>query len=522
MQAEFTRARIRRKIGSLEALKVYVEEGRENANASEAPYPRWIRINTLLSSLEEQLDTTFVEFERATNLQAVRVRGLKRICIDEHIPNLIAISPNVDLSKSDAYKTGKIIFQDKASCFPAYLLDPLPQDGDIIDSCSAPGNKTTHIAAILIGHSAEQGECDQTIHAFEKDKRRAETLDKMVHLASSDRWTVLHKGEDFLKAKPDDVKYRNVGALLLDPSCSGSGIIGRDDMPELHLPVQKNGVEPPPKGTKRGGKGQDTGQVSNKTTNRQSEDQLNVMVDDDGVLTAVETSDELKSRLEALSSFQLELLLHAFQFPAAYKITYSTCSIHGEENEMVVQKALASDIAKEHGWSILKREEQVRGMREWPVRGSVEVCNGDASLAEACIRANKDDENGTMGFFVAAFVKHSESPAQDRDSEFLRDDRGMLVRDLMGFPVKISTEPPEINNSSEHAAPQVHNSVHSDAEEWEGFSDDGLTSPTLFGDGGDNTKKRNRPQDRHSFNPARKPGRLESSRKKRQKSKTSQ
>jgi putative methyltransferase len=76
---------------------------------------------------------------------------------------------------------------------------------------------------------------------------------------------------------------------------------------------------------------------------------LDVMVDDDGEVTAVNSEDELKARIEALSKFQLELLLHAFKFPAARKITYSTCSIHAGENELVVQKALEHPDRKGEG-----------------------------------------------------------------------------------------------------------------------------------------------------------------------------
>ncbi|KAH8595555.1 S-adenosyl-L-methionine-dependent methyltransferase [Bisporella sp. PMI_857] len=402
LQAEFTKARIRRKIGSIEALKAHIENGLENApDGSEAPYPRWVRINTLKTTLSVQLDSTFAGYKQVKNVNAVRSRGEKVLYVDEHVENLIAVSPSVDLSKSEAYKNGELILQDKASCFPAFLLNPGTEDGDVIDSCSAPGNKTTHIAAIL--RSGSQG---QTIHAFEKNKGRAETLGKMVGIAGSDGFTKLYPGQDFLKANPNSAVFSKVGALLLDPSCSGSGIVGRDEMPELHLPVLKQNGASNSKDTKKGGK-HAVKKDDKKRKRDENEDVLDVIVDDDGVVTAMSTEDELKARLEALSTFQLELLLHAFKFPAAKKITYSTCSIHAEENELVVKKALASGIAKQQGWRLLRREEQIKGMREWPVRGDKEACGGDEVLAKGCIRANKGDEHGTMGFFLAGFVRDS-------------------------------------------------------------------------------------------------------------------
>lgn len=472
LQAEFTKARIRRKLSSPEAFKAFIEAGLENqTDSSEAPYPRWIRINTLKTTLEDQLDTTFTGYEQVTNVEKVRYRFPKRIFIDGNIPNLLAVSPNSDVTKSEAYKSGAIIFQDKASCFPAYLLDPLPEDGDIIDSCSAPGNKTTHIAAILLGHSSEPDECSQTIHAFEKNKGRAETLEKMVNLAGSETWTKLHPGQDFLKADPTSSAFKNVGALLLDPSCSGSGIVGRDEMPELYLPVLKEASHQGSKGFKKTKRAPDPTAETRKRKRDEKEEPLDVMVDDDGEVTAVNSEDELKSRLEALSKFQLELLLHSFKFPAAKKITYSTCSIHAGENENVVRKALEHPLAKEGGWRILKREEQIRGMREWPVRGSPEACDGDEELAEACIRANKGDEHGTMGFFLAGFTRGL-SPAVDLGDKFLRDEEGRLVRDVMGFPVKAELEE-EIVGSYDGGQQEEKDTVTDEIEEeWGGFEDE--------------------------------------------------
>lgn len=442
LTAELTKARVRRKLSTIEALKAHIETGLESAtDGSEAPHPRWVRINTLKTTLKAQLNSTFKGYDQVQSVNSVRQRGTKRVHIDQHIPNLIAVSPSVDLSKSSAYKSGEIIFQDKASCFPAYLLDPLLDDGDLIDTCSAPGNKTTHLAALVISHTSTPGVSPQVLHAFEKNKGRAETLEKMVKLAGSDGFTKLHPGQDFLKTDPSAPVYKRVGALLLDPSCSGSGIVGRDEMPELHLPVLKQAAPSSAgkisKGLKKGIKGLEPEQVR-KRKREDQEDLMDVMVDDDGAVTAVTTEEELKARLAALSAFQLELLLHAFKYPAAKKITYSTCSIHAEENEMVVVKALESDVAKERGWRLLKRNEQVRGMKQWPVRGSQDECGKD--IAEACIRANKGDEHGTMGFFLAGFVRGDIEVKPTFDGDSLQAGEEEVLGDITGDEVIAEAE----------------------------------------------------------------------------------
>ncbi|KAL0473252.1 S-adenosyl-L-methionine-dependent methyltransferase [Neurospora intermedia] len=498
LNSEFVRARIRRKCTTLDALRTQVEI---EARGGCPVHPRWIRVNTLKSTVEEQLATTFKGWEVVESVAEVikaadafdgqGKKGKKVIHIDGHIPNLIAACPGVaDFTKTEAYKSGKIILQDKASCFPAYLLDPRPErDGDVMDTCAAPGNKTTHLAAIVHSRGTT------TIFAFEKDPHRAKTLQKMVKTAGSDTFTVVNAGKDFLKVNPLDAKYRNVGALLLDPSCSGSGIVGRDDAPTLHLPsapsssssssssssttTTTNSKATNPKGKQNNNKRKSPPTTTTGTTETQ-EPPAKVLIDDDGVAIPVSSQADLEARIASLASFQLTLLQHAMSFPAARRITYSTCSIHAGENEHVVLRALASDVAKRRGWRVLKRQEQVEGMRRWDVRGEAEAMNLDGILAaeeekekeevrDAVIRAYyRDDGRGVMGFFVAGFMRdgtiddpvylldgveqqqqqqqqqqqegeEEEEEQEDPDGPFVRDEQGRIVRDENGIPTLKST-----------------------------------------------------------------------------------
>lgn len=69
---------------------------------------------------------------------------------DEHIPDLLAFHPNARFTEDSLYLSGKIILQDKASCFPAYILSPpASDDAVVIDATAAPGNKTSHLCAIM-------------------------------------------------------------------------------------------------------------------------------------------------------------------------------------------------------------------------------------------------------------------------------------------------------------------------------------------------------------------------------------
>jgi putative methyltransferase len=432
--AELTRARLRRKAASTDALRHQIETDYARTTLR---YPRWIRVNILLSTLEDQLDTTFKGFTRASAIGDVISSSGNSIYIDEHVPNLVAVTPSFEVIKTEAYKSGAIILQDKASCFPAYLLDPHSEDGDVIDSCAAPGNKTTHLASIVQSRVPETEERVSKVYAFEKDRNRAKTLEKMVKLAGAKDIVRISFGQDFLKVDPEAALFKDVGCLLLDPSCSGSGIVGRDTLPTIHLPEVGGAIPEKP--------GKDQGRKRKRAANDSEATEKQVLIDDDGKQTVVSSEEELVTRLEALSGFQLILLLHAFKFPSARKITYSTCSVHAQENEQVVIKALQSEIAKARGWRILTQDQQIRGMREWPVRGSVEAADGDKIISDACIRSYKDDGRGVMGFFVAAFVRDVQQDAGDDDGPYLRDEQGRIVRDMLGMP---QLKPEQVSASS--------------------------------------------------------------------------
>jgi putative methyltransferase len=386
-----------------------LEEGHQTAPKANR-HPRWVRVNALVTSLKEQLATTFSGYDEADSLARVMAASAstKLYFPDPNIPNLLAFPPKIDLSKSSAYTSGKIIFQDKASCFPAHLLNLNPQDGDVVDGCAAPGNKTTHLAAIVSSFESETTK--QRVIAFERDKTRTGTLKKMVKLASAGRIVSVKGGADFLAAAPDAEEFSGVGALVLDPSCTGSGIVGRDDAIRVHLPDQASApaATVDSKKSKKRKRGDEKNDTSKKSAT------LTLDLDDS---TPEETPEEgkLSDRLIALSTFQFRILTHAMRFPNAHKITYSTCSIHFEENEGVVARALASPAAKEGGWRILERDAQVDGLNIWQKRGlwedgklneNIEVKDiQKQEICDACIRCEKGNEDGTMGFFVAAFTR---------------------------------------------------------------------------------------------------------------------
>ena len=462
LSAELTKLRIRKGFATIDALRVHVNEAPVNDEDGEEKYahPRWIRINTLRTTLEEQLETTFAELLHVASVKGVSTRSSKAIYVDEHIPNLVAVSPSINLTSSKPYREGKLIFQDKASCFPAYLLNPGSDDGDIIDATAAHGNKTTHLAAILRSQKSEGAR----VIACEKDAFRSKTLLKMTKLADPEGIIKVKAEQNFLKLGPKSKDYSNVTGMVLDPSCSGSGIVGRDEGGiVVHLP-NADYVDPPSKHSKKRKRNdKSTKEKPAPAPVPEPEDAEDIQEEEPD--SAPKDALELATRLIALSDFQLRIIEHAMAFGSARRITYSTCSIHGEENEGVVVRALLSDAARVAGWRVMKRDEQVGGLKRWHRRGDISAVeaavksSGESSsdidnteVAEACIRCDKSTEDGTMGFFVAGFV---------RDESAVRTERRV-------DKVPASKSKPDVKMDG------VENKSTDDSEEgeWGGFDDE--------------------------------------------------
>ncbi|KAK7562476.1 S-adenosyl-L-methionine-dependent methyltransferase, partial [Phyllosticta citricarpa] len=427
LNAEFTKIRVKRGFATVDAFRQHINDGQEqNADddSRELEHPRWVRINTVKTTLDEQLQSTFSSYEQEKSLRDVMSApaSAKVLHIDEHIPDLIALPPRADLTKNTAYQRGQLIIQDKASCFPAYLLDAQPEDGDIIDACAAPGNKTTHLAALVTKAAKAEAKGQkprrQHIFACERDKERSKILQKMVDTAHAARLVTVKSNQDFTRIDPlRSAEAGSVGALLLDPSCSGSGIVGRDDAVKLVLPsAGDNTAHEHTRGKKRKRSKSSTTTTTPTTISITEQEQ-------EPDAPSPSNSTSLSKRLTSLAAFQLKIVTHAMAFARARRITYSTCSVHAAENEHVALRALGSDVARRRGWRVLRRDEQVDGMRRWGVRGvmgeqglegvDVDVDVDRSVLAEACLRCEKGTEEGTMGFFVVGFVRDGEEEEEE-------------------------------------------------------------------------------------------------------------
>ncbi|EJK73696.1 hypothetical protein THAOC_04665, partial [Thalassiosira oceanica] len=319
-----------------------------------------------------------------------RTRG-PQVYLDAHVPDLLVLPPSSSSwlnSEDDLVRSGRAVLQVRAIisfgfatlfladfASPRAMLGAAPGGGpcDYIDACAAPGNKTSHLAALVrqaMNGSEDPGDVKKdkrkkkksnrkaksTIYAFERSSARFEILQQRMELlvpkSSASEVAVCPVHGDFLKSDP--AEFENVRAILLDPSCSGSGIVNSPDR------------------------------------------------------FADEGDDKGTRRVQSLANFQLTILKHAMSFPNVERIVYSTCSVHDEENEAVVSTALEEHAAQAEEEGVADGDRWTLAspvcLEHWERRGRA-VAGLTEEQARCLVRCDGLDGDETNGFFVSLFVR---------------------------------------------------------------------------------------------------------------------
>ncbi|XP_065006351.1 25S rRNA (cytosine-C(5))-methyltransferase NSUN5-like isoform X3 [Musa acuminata AAA Group] len=255
---------------------------------------------------------------------------------DDTIPDVLVLPSGIDLHDHPLVLNGSFFLQGKASSMVAIALSPKP-GWKVLDACAAPGNKTVHLAALMRGKGK--------IIACEFNAERVRILEKTIRRSGAPNVDIVNG--DFLDINSSDPVFKEVRAILLDPSCSGSGISA--ERLDYLLPSYKKGDD----------------------------------------------ADACNSeRVKKLAAFQRKALLHALSFPAVERVVYSTCSVHQTENEDVIKSVLPLATSLNF--------ELATPFPQWPHRG-LPVFEG----AEHLLRT--DPAEATEGFFIALFVKKCNS-----------------------------------------------------------------------------------------------------------------
>ena len=435
--------------------------------------PRYVRINTLKTTTEQVVQELRQRLRRSDDENDNKANA--KIYMDPHVPDLIVMehTPQTRRLLQPLVETQKVILQDKSSCFSALCLVHGYSDngsdtigtgsgsgtgsgtgsgGHYLDACAAPGNKTSHLAALIAKASAASQSTTTTtttttakkkkkkikkktktiIHALDQSPDRYKLLQRrMTELTTSETEPVMVECmcQDFLKTTQDqfhnqhnknknkknneDDNDESLHGILLDPSCSGSGMTTN----HLERPNQK--------------------------------------------------PDFVNDRVRKLSRFQFQALHHALTaFPTVEKVVYSTCSVYQHENERVV--ALALQKVRRRGkdddddWELVAP----KCLESWHRRGipyhsTAETKRDDEDDDErgkTFVRLSKDqarclirvhpDQDGTNGFFVACFQKKKQSIHKDSAKDWKKPELPSGIEYYNGQFQKETTNQPQLESDS--------------------------------------------------------------------------
>lgn len=160
---------------------------------------------------------------RVNTLKASKEELLKEGCFKEGTLSKDALLYNKgNLALTSYFKEGKVTIQDESSQLVARLLDPQKTDY-VLDMCSAPGSKTTHLSALM----ENQGK----IEAYDLYEHKVKLVEynlrrlgvKNVHIQAGDST----KLKEVYPQKTFD-------RILLDAPCSGFGVLKRKPEIKYH------------------------------------------------------------------------------------------------------------------------------------------------------------------------------------------------------------------------------------------------------------------------------------------------
>jgi 25S rRNA (cytosine2278-C5)-methyltransferase len=237
------------------------QQHHEAAQQPMFPHPRHARVNILKASVADVLQRLQTAADAADGGSGGRAltSALPRPVVDKLLPDVLEFLPGTDLHAHPLVREGVLLLQvwqqewysppptnpasqplhasallckccqlsqawpavlpscctqSKASCMPAHALQP--QAGwHIVDCCAAPGNKTTHVAALLHAACAAAQNAAAPVaprvFAFDRDAARLERLRANVkRTGAADIVTACCA--DFLSIDPEAPEYAQVPA----------------------------------------------------------------------------------------------------------------------------------------------------------------------------------------------------------------------------------------------------------------------------------------------------------------------
>lgn len=184
---------------------------------------RWMEKNNTPSHMTVRVNTLKTDTEDAQRLFEKKGIGVKKGIV----PEALILEGYGMIEKSGEYSSGLITIQDESSMLASHVLKPVP-GSNVLDMCSAPGGKATHMAQLM------------------KDSGKLIAFDLHPHKIKLIRDNAIRMGIHIIKAQEGDAAKHNqelenfADFLLLDAPCSGLGLIRKK--PEIRWRVTEKDI----------------------------------------------------------------------------------------------------------------------------------------------------------------------------------------------------------------------------------------------------------------------------------------
>ncbi|KAH8582653.1 methylase [Cryptosporidium sp. chipmunk genotype I] len=306
-------------------------------------------------------------------------------------------------SSNELIKTSKVALQDKGSCFSAICAKITPGDF-VLDACSAPGSKSLHIIDLL----NRRGRLVALDKDLGRIKTLIKRISEVPYLAGPFIYKKKNFEAIVIEEITDEYLLGEIGCIFLDKGSKliqdnklvNIGDLDRTQPPDLLIQVAKCDFLNLIPNT------EDNHLPWYYYRNTISNARV-IILDPSCSGSGLPNhgkveSENMGKRLKSLSEFQTKMLTHSLSsFQSVETICYSTCSVFTEENEQVVFNSLEKcknsgniqfslDFAIEN-WENPHKSYQNSFFKE---------------IYSKCLFVNPETYN-CRGFFLAKFVKNS-------------------------------------------------------------------------------------------------------------------
>ncbi|WHX27116.1 16S rRNA (cytosine(967)-C(5))-methyltransferase RsmB [Virgibacillus halodenitrificans] len=192
----------------------------------ETSHPEWL-VKRWIGTYGYETTKAMCETNVTRKLTAVRIQPLRinrdeaiRILTDQGFEvqastlskqGIVIIKGNI--LQTDLFKQGYVTIQDQSSMLAAEMLNVIP-GMTVLDACSAPGGKVTHIA--------EKMENKGTIYAHDLHKKKTKLIDQKAEQLQLD---IINTSQADARQLQEQYELETFDRILVDAPCSGLGVI---------------------------------------------------------------------------------------------------------------------------------------------------------------------------------------------------------------------------------------------------------------------------------------------------------